>query len=91
MDNAVDIGVRLEDLVEASLVGDINLVEGRALLGDQLDAVQNDLGRVVETVDDDDLVAVLEEGHGGEGADVAGATARTKVSTCRWVARQGVW
>lgn len=75
VDNAVDIGVRLEDLVEASLVGDINLVEGRALLGDALDTVQNDLGRVVETVDDDDLVAVLEQGHSSERADVAGATA----------------
>ena len=45
-----------------------------ALAAQQLNAVQADFGRVVQAVDDDDLVAVLEEGEGCEGANVASAT-----------------
>jgi hypothetical protein len=41
---------------------------------DELDAVECDLGRVVQVVDDDDIVVVLEERERREGANVAGAT-----------------
>jgi hypothetical protein len=77
----------LEHLVEAGLIGDIDFVKSRALLGDQLDAIQDNLGRVVEAVDDDDVVAMLEEGNCGERADVASATAELRVSACRQVTR----
>lgn len=74
MNDRVNIGVGLEDLVKGRGVGDIELGELGLLAGDQLDAAEGLIGGVVEVVGDDDLVAGLEEGEGGEGADVAGAT-----------------
>ncbi|GKT45248.1 uncharacterized protein ColSpa_05429 [Colletotrichum spaethianum] len=75
VDDAVDLGVLLEDGIEAGLVGNVDLVEVGALAAQELDAVDGDLGRVVEAVDNDHIVAVLEQGEGGEGANVAGTTA----------------
>lgn len=75
VDDGVDGGVLLEDLVEGLLVGNVDLVEVGTAAAEQLDAVEGDLGRVVEVVDNDDIVTVLKEGEGGEGADVAGTTA----------------
>ena len=66
MNYAVNLGVLLEDLVEASLIGDIQLVELGTLATDELDAVDSDLGGVVEAVDNNNIVAVLEEGEGGK-------------------------
>lgn len=62
LDDAVNGGVLLEDLVEGGLVGDVGLVEDRALPADQLHAVEGDLGGVVEAVDDDNIISVFEEG-----------------------------
>lgn len=76
MDDAVNGGVLLEDLVESSLIRDICLVELGPLAADELDTIEGDLGGVVEVIDNHHLVAILEEGKRGEGADVAGATAR---------------
>lgn len=75
MDDAVNVGVGLEDLVEALLVGDIELDELGLLAGDQLDAVEGFSRRVVEVVSNDDLVAGVEQSEGGERANVARATA----------------
>lgn len=78
VDDAVNVGVGLEDLVEGSLVGDIELGELGLLAGDQLNALQG-LGRgVVQVVGDDDLVASLEQSEGGERANVARATRRLR-------------
>ena len=74
MDNTVNVGVGLEHLVEAILHGDIELVELGLLAADELNAVDDLLGRVVQVVDDDDLVASLEESEGGERANVARST-----------------
>lgn len=74
MDYAVNLGVLLEDLIETSLVGDVDLVEVGALAGKKLDAVDGDLGGVVQAVDNDNVVAVLKQSEGSEGANVAGAT-----------------
>ena len=75
MDDTVDVGVSLEDLVEAILVGDIELKNSGLLAADKLNALEG-LGRgVVQVVSNDDLVASLEQGEGGEGANVARATA----------------
>ena len=64
----------LEDAVEGGLVGDIQLSKLGLLAADQFNTPQS-LGRgVVEVVSDDDLVASLEQGEGGEGANVARAT-----------------
>ena len=74
MNDIVNVWVLVKDLVESGFVGDVALVEGRALAADELDAVDDFSRRVVEVVDNDDLVVCLEQGEGGEGADVAGTT-----------------
>lgn len=60
VDDTVDVRVGLEDLVESTLLGDVNLDELRSLSGDELNAVDDLVGRVVEVVRDDDLVAGLD-------------------------------
>lgn len=75
VDNAVNVGVGLEDLVEALLVSDIELDELGLLAGDQLNAVQGLGGGVVQVVGHDNLVPSLKQGEGGERANVARATA----------------
>lgn len=74
VDNAVNVGVSLEDTVKASLVGDIELSELGLLAADQLNALESLSRGVVEVVSDDDLVASLEESEGGERANVARST-----------------
>lgn len=79
----------LENLVQRILVGNIELVKGRAFPANQLNAVHGDLGRVVEAVDNDDIVAVFEEGEGSEGPNVSGASAgRPRRSISRESMRQ---
>jgi hypothetical protein len=75
VDDIVDVGVLSKHLVQRGLVCDVAFVEGGALAADELDAVDDLGGGVVEVVDDDDLVVGFEERKGREGADVARATA----------------
>jgi len=51
-----------KDIVQGLLVRNVHVVELRALSGDELDAVDDFLLRVVEVVDDDDIVVGLEQG-----------------------------
>ena len=74
MNDAVNVGVGLEDLVEGGIIGDIQLGELGLLAGDQLNALQGFGGGVVQIVRDDNLVASLEKSEGGEGANVARST-----------------
>lgn len=74
MNDAVNFRVLGKDLVKALFVGNVDVVEGRAAAAELLDAVEDDLEGVVEVVDDDDIVAVFEEGEGGKGANVAGSS-----------------
>lgn len=80
MNNTVNVGVGLENLVESRLVGDIDLSELSLLAGDQLNATKSLGGGVVEVVRDDDLVTSLEESKGGERANVARPTVDCVVS-----------
>ena len=73
MDDAVNVLVRLEHLVERRFVRDIEVDEVRLLAADELDAVEDLVGRVVEVVGDDHLVVVLEECEGSERPNVPGA------------------
>lgn len=66
MDNTIDLGVLFEDLVEGGLVRDVYLVELWPFAGDELNAVEGNLGRVVEVIDNHHLVAVLKKGKRGE-------------------------
>jgi len=66
VNHIVNVWVLLKHFVQLLLVGDIQRVVLRPLAADELDAVQDLLGGVVEVVDDDDLVVGLEKGKGGE-------------------------
>ena len=87
MNDTVDFRMPGEDAVESGLVGHVGLIKGGALAAYQLDAVDGDLGRVVEVVDNYDIVAVLEEGEGRERANIASAAAQ--VSVGRTLAQRG--
>lgn len=76
VDYAVDLGVLLEDFVESRLVGDVHLVEGGALAGDELNAVDAFFGGVVKVVDDDHAVACVQKSNDGKRANVSAATMR---------------
>jgi len=62
VDDRVDLWVFGKDIVQGLLVRNVHVVELRALSGDELDAVDDFLLRVVEVVDDDDIVVGLEQG-----------------------------
>ena len=79
MNHIVNVWVLLKHFVQLLLVGDVQRVVLGPLAADELDAVQDLLGGVVEVVDDDDLIVSLEKGKSGEGADVAGATGEKSV------------
>lgn len=83
VDDIVNVGVRLEDLVQLLLVGNVRRVVLRPLAADELNAVEHLLGGVVEVVNDDDLVVGLEESKSSERADVAGATGNILVLAAR--------
>ncbi len=76
VDHAVDL-VLVEDALERLAVVHVGAVEGEALGGlgshDGVDAVEHLLGGVGQVVDDDDLIAVLEQLDARVGADEAGA------------------
>lgn len=74
VDDAVNLGVRREDGIERGLVGYVCLMEGGALAADELNAVDGDLGRIVEVIDNNDIVAVLEESERRERTNVAGTS-----------------
>lgn len=89
VDNIVDVGMVGEDLLEGLLVGDVGIVEDGTLAGDGLNTVEDLLGRVVQVVDNDDLVVGLEQGEGCEAADVSGSTVAS-ISAWRGSAAQCV-
>jgi hypothetical protein len=66
VDDTVNGWVLVEDLIESLLVGDVDGVEPRTAATESLNTVEGDLGGVVEAIDDDNIVAVLEQGQGGE-------------------------
>lgn len=66
MNNTVNGRVLVEDLIEGLLVGDVDGMESRATATEGLNAIEGNLGGVVEAIHDDNIVAVLEQGQGGE-------------------------
>lgn len=75
VNDTVNGGVLLEDLVESLLILDVGLVELGSLAADELDAVESNLRGVVEVIDNHHFVSVLEQRQRSEGANVTGATA----------------
>lgn len=85
MDDTVNGGVLSKHLVQGLLVGDVDLVEVGTAASQQLDAVERDLGGVVEAIDNDDIVTSVQQGQSREGADVARSTAKNLlVNKPRW-------
>lgn len=70
----------LKNLVERSLVCDVDLVELWSLAGNELNAIDDFWGRIVEVVDDDDLVVCFEQSERRERANVAGTTAPLSIA-----------
>jgi hypothetical protein len=66
MNHTVDIGMFCEHCIQPFFICDVDFVELGSLSADQLDAVEGDYGGVVERVDNDDSVAMLEEGKARE-------------------------
>lgn len=83
VDDAVDVGVFLEDFVQGFIFGDVEAVVVRSFTADEFNAVEDFWRGIVEVVDYDDSVVGLEEGEGGEGANVARATGG-EVSGSTW-------
>lgn len=82
VNNAVNVGVRLENLVESGLIGHIELSELRLLARDQLNALESLVGGVVEVVCDNNFVASFEQSKSGEGANVTGTTVMRMRGVC---------
>lgn len=74
VDNTVNLRVLLKDAVQRLLVRNISFVEDRPFSANQLNTIERDLRRVVEVVDNDDIVIVLQQSQRCEGSNVAGAT-----------------
>jgi hypothetical protein len=74
MDNAVDIGVRSEDLVKRGFISDIDVVICRSSSCQQFNAANDFLGGIVLIVNNDNLIACLDESYCGEGANIARST-----------------
>ena len=74
VDDIVNVWVLVKDCIESFLVGDVEFLVFWSLAGDEFDAVEDFVGRVVEIVDDDHFVVGFEEGECCEGPDVACAT-----------------
>ena len=80
MDHAVNFGMRSKDIVQCLFICDIDFVEVWSLAAEKLDAIEGDFGGIVQTVDNHDLVAMLEEGKRSEGPNIAGTSVRLNIS-----------
>lgn len=80
MDNAVDVWVLGEYLVQALFVGNVDLVENWLLSAEQLNATEGDLRGVVQAVNNNDLVAMFEKRERCEGPNVPSSSMRSDIS-----------
>lgn len=74
MNDTIDIRMSLEDLFDSWLICYVDLVELGSLAAQQLNAIQADFGRIVQTVNDDDFITMLKKGERGEGSNVSCTT-----------------
>ena len=75
MDHIVDIRILSEHLIQRSLICDVHSIERRLSPAQELDTADNLLaGGVVAIINNDDLIARLNERESGKGANVARAT-----------------
>jgi len=74
--DTVNVRMLLKHLIQLLLIRDVALYVLGLLAADQLYAIDDLGGGVVEIIDDHDLVVGFEQGEGSEGADVACAAAK---------------
>lgn len=74
VDDAVNIWMRIKDLVKLRLIRDIAGVVLGSLSCDELDSVDGFLRRVIQIVDNDNLVVGLQQRQSCERANVPGST-----------------
>lgn len=60
MDDTVNIRVLLEYLIKRAIIRDIKLIKRWPLTTDELNAIENLFGRIVEIVGDDDFISRLQ-------------------------------
>ena len=73
MDYAVYIRMLCEYFVKCSFVRDIEIIKVGFLTADELDAVDDLWGRVIQVVCNDNLIARFQEGQSSEGSDISSA------------------
>ncbi len=83
MNDAIDVWMRIEDFVDGSLIPHVDIMKLRAFSADQFNAIERFLGRVVEIVEDYDVVVGLEQGKGSKGTNVAGPTVNEELVKCK--------
>jgi len=76
VNDTVNIWMLREHIVESFLIFDVKADKIWPLAADQFYTVEDLLRRIVEIVCDDDFVAIFEKGKGGEGTNIAGASAK---------------
>lgn len=80
MYHAVDVWVSSKHLVDACFVRDVHIVELRPLATDKFDPVEDNLGRIVEVVENNNFIASLQQGKSSERPDIACTTRDMDVS-----------
>lgn len=80
MYHAVNVWMRLEDLVKVLLFPDINVEILRPLAADKLNAIDDFFRSVIEVVHNHDLVVGLQQRKSGKGANVAASSSSQSVA-----------
>ena len=76
MNHTVNIRMLLKHSIQGAINRDIDIVEWWFLPTEELNSIENFLGRIVQIVSDHDFVASFQKSKSGERADVAGASVR---------------
>ena len=80
MNDTVDVGMVIEDLVEGSFIAHVNVVEMWPLAAYQFDAIECFFGGIVKIVDNNDFVICLKQGKSSERSNVAGPATIDSIS-----------
>lgn len=76
MYHAINIRMLLKNSVQGAINRNIDIIKRGFLPAEELNSIENFLGRVVQVVSDDDFVASFQKSQSGERADVARSSVR---------------
>lgn len=74
VNHSVNLGVFLENLIQAFLIGDIDIIELGLRPADELDTVEDLLTRVIQVVHDDNIIPSAYKLQRGEGTDISSSS-----------------